>query len=97
MLLPGLNPLPIFMIALQRSSPPGSIEVQNQLLMNPSDPRHLHLHLPELPLPIRNTDHLSTPELGSSMRLLLLSNSSYNPGNPFEDEALVPEAANPKT
>jgi hypothetical protein len=31
------------------------------------------------------------------MRLLLLSNNSYDPGNPFEDEALVPEDANPRT
>jgi hypothetical protein len=31
------------------------------------------------------------------MRLLLLSNSSFDPGNPFEDEVLVPEADNPKT
>jgi hypothetical protein len=31
------------------------------------------------------------------MRLLLLSNNSFDPGIPFEDEVLVPEAANPKT
>jgi hypothetical protein len=31
------------------------------------------------------------------MRLLLLSHSSYDPGKPFEDEALVPEVVNPKT
>jgi hypothetical protein len=30
------------------------------------------------------------------MRLLLLSNSSFDPGTLFEDEVLVPEAANPK-
>jgi hypothetical protein len=31
------------------------------------------------------------------MRLLLLSNSSSDPGNPFEGEVLVLEVANPKT
>jgi hypothetical protein len=31
------------------------------------------------------------------MKLPLLSNSSSDPGIPFEDEVLVPEAANPKT
>ena len=31
------------------------------------------------------------------MRLLLLSNNSFDPGNPFKDEALIPEAANHRT
>jgi len=70
MLLPKSNHLQTSTIDPQQSFPPDDITAQSQPSMTPLDLSLLLHHLPELPLPIPNTNPPFIPGPGSNMRLL---------------------------